>query len=53
MCLRFFILFRSWVTCKNWKWPGFCTLPETSFLNNSRSKRNKKDPEHHFVDIGK
>ena len=53
-CSGFFkILFRSWVICKNWKWPGFYTLIETSFLNNSRSKRYKRNPEHSFVDICK
>ena len=45
----FFIFFRSWGICKNWKWSGFYTLTETNFLNNSRSKRNKRNPEHHTL----
>ena len=49
----FFILFRSWITCKNWKWRGFYTLTEVIFLNNSILKRNKKNTEPLFVDIGK
>ena len=55
VCSGFFflILIRSSVICKNLKKNGFYTLPETSFLNNSRSKRNKKNPEHYFVDIDK
>ena len=31
----------------------FCTLTKTKFVNNSRSKQNKKNSEHPFVDIGK
>ena len=47
-------LFRTWVIDK----PGFCEWGETRyflilFLNNSRSKQNKKNPEHSFVDIAK
>ena len=37
----FFILFRSWVTYKNLKRPGFYKLGFYAF-NNSRSKQNKK-----------
>ena len=39
------------------KRPGFYTLRETRFLlitifiNISRAKQNKKNPEHHFVDV--
>ena len=33
--------------------PDFYTLTETSFINNSRSKQNIKNPKHSFVDIGK
>ena len=33
--------------------PGFSTLTETRFINNSRSKQNKENPEHPLVDIGK
>ena len=42
VCGIFFILFRSWVICKNLKRPGFYTLVFYTFINNSRSKRNKK-----------
>ena len=48
-----FLLFRSWVICKNKKRPGFFTLAFSIFINNSRSKQNKKNPEHLFVDIVK
>ena len=53
VCGIFFILFRSWVICKNWKRPGFYTLVFYTFINNSRSKQNKKNPTHPFVDITK
>ena len=43
-CSGLFILFRTWV---------ICTVTETRFINNSRSKQNKKNPEHPFIDIGK
>ena len=33
--------------------PGFYTLTETRFINNSRSKQNLKNPTHPFVDIRK
>ena len=33
--------------------PGFYALTETRFINNSRSKQNKKYPEHIFADIVK
>ena len=52
-CVGFFILFRTWVICQNQKILGFYILTETSFINNSRSKQNKKNPTHSFVDIGK
>ena len=35
------------------KRPGFYTLTETRFINNSRFKQNKKNPKHPFGDIGK
>ena len=35
------------------KIPGFYTLTATRFINNSRSKQNKKNPTHTFVDIRK
>ena len=41
------------VCCQNQKIPGFYTLTETSFINNSISKQNKKNPTHPFVDIRK
>ena len=37
---HFFILFRTLVICQNRKRPGFYTVTETRFINNSRSKRN-------------
>ena len=49
----FFILFRSLVISKNLKRPGFYTLMFYIFINNSRFKQNKKNPEHPFVDIVK
>ena len=49
----FFILFTTWVICQNKKTPGFYTLAEKRFINNSRFKQNKKNTEHSFVDIGK
>ena len=52
VCGIFFILFRSWIICKNLKRPGFYTLVFYTFINNSRSKQNKKIP-HPFVDITK
>ena len=53
VCGIFFILFRTWVICQNKKIPGFYTLTETRFINNSRSKQNKKHPTHPFVNIYK
>ena len=35
------------------KRPGFHTLELYMFITNSRSQRNKKIPEHRFVDIAK
>ena len=52
-CVGFFFSFRSWVICKNLKRPGFYTLVFYTFINNSRSKQNKKNPTHPFVDITK
>ena len=49
----FFILFRSWVICENQKRSGFYTLVFYIFINNSRSKQNKKNAEHPFVDTVK
>ena len=40
--LVFFILFRSWVICKIIKRPGFYKLFFYIFIDNSRSKQNKK-----------
>ena len=42
----FFILLRSWVIYKNLKRPGFYILTESIFINNPRSKQNKKNPKH-------
>ena len=53
VCGIFFISLRSWVICKNLKRPGFYTLVFYTFINNSRSKRNKKNRTHPFVDITK
>ena len=54
VCSRFFfILFRSWDINKNVKNKCVETGPFLVFENNSRSKQNKKNPEEHFVDIGK
>ena len=50
VCEIFFISFRSWVICKNLKRPGFYTLIFYTFINNSRSKQNKKKSQHLFVD---
>ena len=48
----FLILLRSWVINEN----SFSDCVETRlfqiFANNSRSKPNKKNPEHPFVDNG-
>ena len=49
----YYVLFRSWFICKNQKRPGFYTLTEIIFINNSRSKQNKKNPQHPFVAIAK
>ena len=52
----FFILSQSWVICKNLKRPGFFKKTHSlfcTFINNSRSTQNKKNPAHDFVDITK
>ena len=49
----FFFFFRSWVINKNVKRPDFCALGIYIFINNSRSKQNKKNPRKSFVDICK
>ena len=46
-----FFLFRSWVISKKEKGPGFYTLVFYIVINNSRSKQNKRNLEHTFVDI--
>ena len=51
VCGIFFILIISWVICKNQKRPGSYTLVFDIFINNPRSKQNKKNPEHAFLDI--
>ena len=52
LCI-FFILFRSWVINNNVKKECVETRSFFIFANISRSKQNKKNPEHPFVDIGK
>ena len=47
----FFILFRSWVICKNKKRPGFYTFAFFLFLLISQDFSKIKNPEHPFVDI--
>ena len=48
--LGFFILFFGFELLANIKKrPGFYTLTETFFINNSKSKQNKKNNEHPFV----
>ena len=49
----FFVLLRSWVINKIVKRPGFYALIFYIFIDNSRSKQNKKNPRHTFVDFGK
>ena len=39
--------------CEYKKRPGFYTLTEIIFINNSRSKQNKKYSEHPFLGIVK
>ena len=51
VCGIFFISFRSWVICKKLKRPGFYTLVFYTFIDNSRSKQNKRNSTHPFVDI--
>ena len=46
-------MFRSWVINKNVKKECIETRFFSIFANNSRSKQNKKNTEHPFVDIGK
>ena len=50
----FFILFRIWVICQN-KIKTLVSKQFTAikFINNSRSKQNKKNPEHAFKYTGK
>ena len=49
----FFILSRSSVINKSVKNEFVETRFSKIFANNSRSKENKKNPTHTFVDIGK
>ena len=53
VCGIFFISFRSWVICKNLQRPDFYTLAFYTFINNSRSKQNEKNPTHPFANITK
>ena len=48
-----FFLFRFWSINKNVKNDHVEARLFLIFANNSRSKQNKKNPEHPFVDIGK
>ena len=50
---NFFYLFRSWVIHKSVKNDCVETRSFLIFENNSRSKQNKKNPTHFFVDSGK
>ena len=52
-CLWDFFLFRSWDICKNLKRPGFYKLVFDTFINNTRSRQNLKNPVQPFVDITK
>ena len=54
-CVGFFLVcLELELFAKIKKRPGFYTFTEIWFINNSRSKQTKKkNPEHHFVDIGK
>ena len=47
------LILTSWVINKNVKRPGFYVLVVPIFINNSKYKKNKKNPRHSFVDIGK
>ena len=49
----FFILFRSWVVNENVKNECIETSFFYIFINNSRSKQNKRNPGQTFADIGK
>ena len=49
----FLILFRSWVINKKVKNECIETRSFLIFASNSRSKQNKKNPRHSFVDVGK
>ena len=49
----FFILLRSWVISNSVKIEFVETRSFLIFANNSRSKQNKKNPAHAFVDTGK
>ena len=55
MCSGFFFLFclDLELFAKIKKRPGFYRVVFYIFVDNSRSKQNKKDPEHAFVDIVK
>ena len=43
-----YFLLKPWVICKNKKRPGFYTLVFYTFINNSRSKENKKQSRTSF-----
>ena len=53
-CLGFFLFYLDIELLKKpVKRPGFYALIFYIFINNSRSKQNKKNPRHSFVDIGR
>ena len=53
-CVGFFLYYLDLnLFAKIEKKPGFYTLVFHTFINNSRSKQNKTNPTHIFVDNGK
>ena len=53
-CLGFFLFCLDLeLFAKIKKRSGLYSLPETRFINNSRSKQNLKKSQHNFVDISK
>ena len=51
--MGFFLFYLDLELCAKIKRPGFYTLVFYTFINNSRSKQNKKNPTYPFVDINK
>ena len=52
-CSGFFLSCLDLELFAKMKRPGFYTLTKNIFIGNSKSKQNKKSPEHPFVDIVK